>query len=402
MYYSSLRRKIDLFWRKNGSDIKATLSGSLFNYFSPKKNQKAYGKIPVLVFHTVDPNIFEKQLIYLTENNYTSIDCETLLDLKKGNSINYGRLIALTFDDANCSFWTIAFPLLKKYNLRAILFVAPGLISNANTISPNLIDVWAGQAKLGEILNRSITQPLCTWPELKKMYSSGLIDIQPHSLTHSRINISSKVVDFVNPSHGSNFFRKLNIPVPRTGCAQYPVKHLPLGQPIYESRSRLSGYSRFWEDHYASEKLMKYVLQEGGESFFSRPGWRKELIRKHKIFLSENKIETSFEQKHEVESAIIFELIRSREILQEYLGGKPFKHLCYPWFDGSPLSDRLALQCGYHSVFYGQPSDSNTDNHDLPLKVQRLSEEYLFCLDGHDQKSIASVWINKMFKIIKN
>lgn len=86
--------------------------------------------IKVLAYHKIN-NIenFEKQIIYL-KAKYNIL---TLDDFKKGilNSCNSKNSILLTFDDGDVSLYKNAFPVLKKYNVPAVIFVITNLIGTS-------------------------------------------------------------------------------------------------------------------------------------------------------------------------------------------------------------------------------------------------------------------------------
>ena len=86
-------------------------------------------RIPVLMYHGVSNetwgiaglfmkvNDFDKQMKYISEN-FETIFIE---DIEKDHSNK--KVVALTFDDGYVDFYTNAFPILKKYNLKANLYV---------------------------------------------------------------------------------------------------------------------------------------------------------------------------------------------------------------------------------------------------------------------------------------
>lgn len=398
---NSASRRIDTFWEKNGQDIRATLSGRMSRFLRPSNSKKQGAQIPVFVFHSVGAVRFEKQLRYLAKNGYTTVHSDSLLEILKGSNRSRPRTVALTFDDATWSFWTTAFPLLKKYGFCAILFAISGIVPDDEQTYPNLEDVWLGRVPLKEIENRERIQPLCTWNELIKMHQSGMLDIQSHSLTHSRVNISPRVVDFIHPKFDSYFFENVNIPISRNESVEHPSRQIQLGQPVYQSASRLSGRRRYLEDHAIGENLIRYVEENGGKVFFSRPSWRRELQKKYRSLVKRAGIQTEYERPQETEAAIRLEFTKSKSLLEDRLPGKTIRHFCYPWFQGSLLSDKIARKCGYHSVFYGL--ENWHDNHEpnkLPVRIRRISEEYLFCLPGKGKKAIINVWATKFYQFI--
>jgi len=400
---STIRRKIDFFWEKNGRDISAILSGRIHRLLRTSNSEEPHTNMPVFVFHSVKAVRFEKQLQYLAENGYTTVDSVALLEILQRRRKKSPRTIALTFDDATGSFWATAFPLLKKYGFCAILFAIPGLVPEDNQTYPNLEDVWASRSTLEEIAHREHIQPLCTWSELLAMHRSGIVDIQSHSLTHSRINISPKVVDFINPEFDTYFYENINVPISRYDNIERPLRQIQLGEPVYESAPRLSGCPRFLEDPSIRERLVKYVEENGGKAFFSHSSWRRELERKCRDLVGRLQIETEYENAPQTSAAIRLELAKSKYLLESKLPGKTIRHFCYPWFQGSPVSDKIARECGYQSVFYGL--DTARDNNRcrrLPFRISRISEEYLFCLPGRRRHSLFSVWTAKIFHFINS
>lgn len=80
--------------------------------------------------------------------------------------------ITLTFDDGFANFFAVALPLILKYNIKSILFVAVGFIDGKITYD----NFFAKQVKI---------QPL-TWEQIKKIASFG-IEIGSHTLTHPNL-----------------------------------------------------------------------------------------------------------------------------------------------------------------------------------------------------------------------
>jgi len=110
-----LQRRLEPFWRKNGEEIRAIVRGKMPAFLSASDSSQLGKEIPVFCFHSVEPLQFEKQLRYLEENGYQSVDATTLLQMMRGGANSFDKVVALTFDDATGSFWSTAYPLLKKY-----------------------------------------------------------------------------------------------------------------------------------------------------------------------------------------------------------------------------------------------------------------------------------------------
>ena len=133
-----------------------------------------YRVVPILTYHrfvpkkqrcdklAVNAHSFAKQLAYLRDNNYTVIDFSQLADFFDGKAAIPSKSVILTIDDGYRSAYDVAYPILRKYRQKTTIFVYT-----------DFIGAGAG----------------LTWKQMKEMVASGLIDIQPHSITHSDLTI---------------------------------------------------------------------------------------------------------------------------------------------------------------------------------------------------------------------
>lgn len=122
--------------------------------------------------YMINPNLFESDLKYLKENGYNTIVIKDLTDyFEKGKQLPENPVM-LTFDDGYYNNYYYAYPLLKKYNSKAI-------------ISP--IGYTADAEQTTDKKNPAYSQ--CGWNEYKEMVNSGLIEIQNHTFNmHKNIN----------------------------------------------------------------------------------------------------------------------------------------------------------------------------------------------------------------------
>lgn len=128
--------------------------------------------IPVFFYHHVNlenkndcikPDIFEWQMNYLRHKGFKGIFLNELIDYQAGKiSFEKQRAISINFDDGYIDNWQYAFPILKKYNIKATIFVITSKIREESYQADGYL----------------------SWPDLKLMHSSGLIDIQSHTHTH--------------------------------------------------------------------------------------------------------------------------------------------------------------------------------------------------------------------------
>lgn len=82
----------------------------------------------------VSPGEFEKQMKYLKDNNYNVIDYNEFL-----NNKNIEKPIIITFDDGYEDNYTNAYPILKKYNYKATIFVMTDAIGSNLYLKENQI-----------------------------------------------------------------------------------------------------------------------------------------------------------------------------------------------------------------------------------------------------------------------
>jgi len=125
--------------------------------------------IPILAYHnftkdedsSYDMNIveFEKQMDYLNTHNYFVISLSNLIDgLKEG--VLPPNPVVITIDDGFKSTFTLAYPILKKYNFPATLFLYTNFIEKNN----------------GSL----------TWEEIREMTKNN-IEIGSHTLSHCNL-----------------------------------------------------------------------------------------------------------------------------------------------------------------------------------------------------------------------
>lgn len=132
------------------------------------KNSPEVKGIPILTYHCIDDTIFgskylfvspaefDKQMKYLKASGYTPItfrDIELPSELRK-----ISKPIVITLDDGYEDNYTNAYPILKKYNFKATIFLVSDFIGKAHFL---------------------------TVPEIKGMMD--LIDFEDHTKTHAHL-----------------------------------------------------------------------------------------------------------------------------------------------------------------------------------------------------------------------
>jgi peptidoglycan/xylan/chitin deacetylase (PgdA/CDA1 family) len=95
--------------------------------------------------------------------------------------------ICLTFDDGYYDFYHYVFPLLKKYNLKALLAVPTAYILD-DTDVPAERRLSLKHQEIYEGDNYKTYAPFCTYAELREMVHSGHVAIASHSMNHVNLN----------------------------------------------------------------------------------------------------------------------------------------------------------------------------------------------------------------------
>jgi len=273
--------------------------------------------LPVFHFHDVTVDDLEPKLRYLAENGYRTVSADDIEGFAAGRVRLDGRRVGLCFDDAWASLWTVAAPLLKQYGLMAITYVIPARLSESEGSS------------------------FATWPQLAALQSSGLVDIQSHTDSHSMVFCGDEIVDFVTPSYRDTPL--LNRPQLTPAPALRFMSGDDLGAPLYVARSRMSAARRVHVPAAAYERCVAHVRSEGGPSFFDRPSWRAKL--QELAGRGESTPETGAERQHAIED----ELDRSRSILSDRFKTR-VDHLCLPWGVSCESTAAAARRIGYRSA----------------------------------------------------
>ena len=109
---------------------------------------------------------FEHDLQWLQENGYTTITVRELAQYLNGQGEMPEKPVILTIDDGKLGVYKNALPLLRKYNMKAVLAVI-GTEIHAASEAPEL--------------RSDNPAPYCTWAELAEMSDSGHVEIASHS-----------------------------------------------------------------------------------------------------------------------------------------------------------------------------------------------------------------------------
>jgi peptidoglycan/xylan/chitin deacetylase (PgdA/CDA1 family) len=134
------------------------------------------GQLPL----NVTPSLFEKQIKYLLSRNFKVISITQLVESLKGNSPLPPKSVVITFDDGYKNNYLHAYPILKKYNLPATIFLTTGFI-NKSVKPESFSPVYK------EIISRCPQEWLpFSWEEVREMSENG-IEFGAHTVSHPRL-----------------------------------------------------------------------------------------------------------------------------------------------------------------------------------------------------------------------
>ena len=142
-------------------------------------------KVPILMYHRIadvkgdrnalSPEKFEKQLQYLSNNGYSTINMNQLYEHYANGLKLPPNPVCLTFDDGYADNLYTAMPILKKYNMIGNVFV----ISN-----------WIGKENKWEDFGKAPTVTM-TEQELLEWQNAGNY-IGSHTVSHPNLNLCDK------------------------------------------------------------------------------------------------------------------------------------------------------------------------------------------------------------------
>lgn len=160
----------------------------------------------------IKPSTLEEQLRYISDNGYQTIFADELDDLYK-----FEKPVCLTFDDVFVYFYNNAYPLFKKYNQKATLFIITNYINGENYL---------------------------TEAQIKEMADSGLISIESHTLSHEDLSKMTYEEQEKQAYESKEILEKLTGKQVTTYCypyGRYNNDTITIAQKQYELGLRMDG-----------------------------------------------------------------------------------------------------------------------------------------------------------------
>ncbi len=115
--------------------------------------------------YVITPQVLEQDLKYIKEQGFTPVLMEELISYtEEFFSTLPEKPILITFDDGYYSNYVYAYPLLQKYNMKAVISI---IGKQTNEIA------YSGK--------QNVKYSHLNWEQAKEMVESGLVEIQNHS-----------------------------------------------------------------------------------------------------------------------------------------------------------------------------------------------------------------------------
>jgi len=300
----------------------------------------------------------------------------------------------ITFDDGLKHVWTVAYPLLKKYNLKAVCFLIPGCMNpDDRRVRPTLEQVQCGQASMEEILALQTGDALITWEEARIMQASGVIDFQSHTHLHGLVHVSNRIIDFFSPSYPAYYYGNVHVPLYVENGVEATARQPAWGHPIYASAPRMAAARRYFDDEGLRRQCVEEVARRGGAEFFRRNGWRRELHQVAARYRAGTPPADRYETGEERDASLVRELARAKAMIEEQLSGPPVKHLCFPWYEAGDFAVRAAVAAGYEAAYFGQRKGRITNRPgDDPMGMVRVEDMFLLRLPGAGRETLSRLF----------
>jgi len=167
--FNKVRKECDL--KKNVNRLEFIFQSAIIRYYKKE--------IPIIYYHRIVERLdeagkhgiyvtaeqFDKHLSYLKKCGYKTISLEEALEIKR--ICSEGKYVIISFDDGYEDNYRLAFPILKKYGFKAIIFLVAGLEYNS-------WDLKSNEPKL-KMMNKQ---------QILEMQDYG-IEFGSHTLSHS-------------------------------------------------------------------------------------------------------------------------------------------------------------------------------------------------------------------------
>lgn len=324
--------------------------------------------LPVFYYHNISVPEFEEHLIYLRENFYSTVTLdEAIMIIESKNRLR--KEVVLTFDDGLENYYYHIFPLLLKYNMKAVFYTVPAWVD---------------------------TPGFLTWEQCREMYNSGLVDFQSHSYSHSKI-ITKVEIKYIKENKDKNNLL-WNIAGIEIDYILKDFKYLLVfeGSSLFKASFGYDLPIEFWEKCIEIKNQIDYP-------------YIKKVISKRIMKNKYNKILKIYSQEiknlgnNEIFQKMINDLNKSKNMIEKKIEGQKVNHFAFPWHENSELSWHALKEAGFLSGAIGLDIPNFHRVHTHPVyKICRVNGDFLYCLPGNRCKTFKQILYRKVKRRINN
>lgn len=159
--------------------------------------------VPVLMYHHVTPEggslscsvqNFDSQLKALVSRGYSTLTAEQFAGFLKGEPVPE-KSVVLTFDDGYLNNFVYAHPILKKYNLSALMFLITQHIHDGHARpimgSGQELPYSPGHYECKQMIEDGRAEEvMLRWEEVREMQRQGTFSFHSHTHTHNRWDLA--------------------------------------------------------------------------------------------------------------------------------------------------------------------------------------------------------------------
>lgn len=207
--------------------------------------------------------------------------------------------ILITFDDGYKNNYTNAFSILKKYGLKATIFLNTKYVGN--------------------------DEYYLNWDEIKEMYKSGLIDFQMHTHSHSPVIRKLEIKGFFHKDEGQ-FVKREYYTLFDKNEKYKGFRNVDFtGLPVFKIRSQISILGYKLKENF----LEKYRELEKNENL-DKMDTKNKIKKLNKIFQKNKNDWFEKVDKNQFDETLKFEICENKKIIEKNLN-KKVEYLAYPW-----------------------------------------------------------------------
>lgn len=343
--------------------------------------------LPVVMHHfisryvglSMSPELFEENCRFMAENGWRGVGLDEAEAFLLGEAPLPAKSFLFTFDDGYLDNYLYAWPILRKYGHKGVIFAvgeavtAAGRERNRQGPRPTLEDVWSGriaEADLPDVHSPMRRDALgyaervdhfFTWEEARIMEASGVMAVAGHSLRHQAVFTGPEYDGFIMPGP-----RQRPLPPDSTPeSAQAPI----WGCPAFKTGPELESRA-FIPDPALLEALRKLVPQDAAEAdaFFRNPKAVAELQGRVEARRGNlGRYESDAEQRERIGKI----MRENQELLRNELGHGS-RSFCWPWGNGGALARDLGREAGFEVFYHVHRGVNPAGNH---LQVNRFRAE---------------------------